>query len=226
MFAPRYFPVFYFAARYWPPGAGESRVILTTLSGRAITIFTADILAVEEQLAQVKDEVYNGVRSKIFLADHEIIVRSTKAAVITAIQAVEDWASTIITTTLPGREIEARSTSIQAVEEQLTVVKDAVYTGVRSKIFLENHQIVLRATKAAVITLIQAVEAWASTIIMTTIEGREHEARAARIAAVEEMLADIRSAVYTGVRSRTYLEAHLVEVRLTASAVVTLIDAA
>jgi hypothetical protein len=128
----------------------------TTRAGREITFFTAEILAVEEGLIELRDTVYQGVRSTIFLDDHAIVVRSTKADVITAIKTVEAWASTIVVTTVRGREHEARAAEIEAVEEQITDTDSPIYQGVRSRMFLASHLVVVRSTADAVLALIDA----------------------------------------------------------------------
>ena len=65
----------------------------------------------------------------------------------------------------------------------------------------------------------------ASQIAVTTVEGRLITIRANDIVAVEELIPDVRSAIYTGVRSRIYWNDVAVTVRLSAAAVLALIDA-
>lgn len=132
----------------------------------------------------------------------------------------------IVLTTLAGREIEFFSGEVLAVEEQLTEVRSPVYAGVRSRVYIEDHRFAIRDSAANVITTVQAVDPFTATIVVTTFEGRQITILAASIAAVHELLADVRSPVYTGDRSRLFLELHVIDVRLTAAALIALIEAA
>ncbi len=128
-----------------------------TLAGREITFSLGEVIAVEEQLTEVRSSVYDGVRSRIYLEHQQIVVRETKTAVIAALLAAGDtFATTTITVdTVPGREIEMKALEVEAVEGQLTDVRSPVYKDVRSNIFLSGHIIEVRETAAAVLTLIE-----------------------------------------------------------------------
>ena len=155
MFAPRYFPVRYFALRYWPnAGAavvGDPRIVTTALEGGEITIYTADILAVEEGLTRLRDTTYTGVRSTVYTRGQKLVVRATAASIIVLIQAAEAWASTITETSLSGRQIDIRAVNVESVEERQTLPADQVWNGVRSRITVADHVIVLRSTAASVV---------------------------------------------------------------------------
>ena len=134
--------------------------------------------------------------------------------------------TTIVLTTLEGRQLDIFAAEVLAVEEQLTETGSPIYTGVRSKVYIEDHSYIVRATAAAVITLVQALDPFTATIVVTTVAGRQATILAAPIAAVEERITDLRSPIYAGVRSRLYLEEQIIDVRLTSAALKALIDAA
>ncbi len=135
-------------------------------------------------------------------------------------------ATTVVLTMIEGRQLDIFPGDTMAVEEQLTDVRSAVYTGVRSQIYVKHQRFIVRDTAANVITLVQAIDPFTATIVVTTTAGRQITILAANIAAIHELLQDVRSPVYTGVRSRLFLELHVIDVRLTAAALKTLIEAA
>jgi hypothetical protein len=63
------------------------RIDLTTLEGRLVSFRTPDIIAVEEQLEDVRSPVYTGVRSKVYTSDQSWVVRESAAVVLAAIDA-------------------------------------------------------------------------------------------------------------------------------------------
>lgn len=160
MFPARYFPLRYFPLRYWPKvgvaPVGDPQIVTTAYEGGQITIFTANILAVEEGLIELRDTTWNGVRSKIYTQGHQLVVRDIAANIITAIQAVEAWASTITETSLAGRQIDIRAVNIESVEERQTLPASTVWNGVRSRITVGDHVIVLRQTAANVVVVVNA----------------------------------------------------------------------
>ncbi len=63
------------------------RIDLTTLEGRLVSFRTPDIIAVEEQLEDVRSPVYTGVRSRVYTSDQSWVVRDDAATVLAAIDA-------------------------------------------------------------------------------------------------------------------------------------------
>jgi hypothetical protein len=75
-----------------------------------------------------------------------------------------------------------------------------------------------------IVALLAAGDTFTTTITVDTVPGREIEMKAAEVEAVEAQLVDVRSPIYTGVRSNIFLADHVIEVRETAAAVLTLIE--
>lgn len=158
MFPARYFPARYYPLRYWPKvgvaPVGDPQIVATAYEGGQITIFTANILAVEEGLIVLRDTIYTGVRSTVYTRAHQLVVRDTAANIITAIEAAEAWASTITETSLAGRQIDIRAINVESVEERQTLPASAVWNGVRSRITVGDHVIAIRSAAASVVMAI------------------------------------------------------------------------
>jgi hypothetical protein len=129
----------------------------TTLEGRGITLRLEDIQAVAEELTDVRSEIYDGDRCRIYTGDLDVVVRNTKAAVVASITALGGFVETIVLTTYLGREVEIRAEKVFGVSEGIADIRDPIYTGIRSFVqFGQIHMIQVRTNAAAVLALIAA----------------------------------------------------------------------
>ena len=154
MFAPRYFPVRYFAPRSWPPGM--QLIVLVGLGGKQLTIFPGQTIAVEEQLTEVNSPTYRDVRSKLYIEHQSFVLRADAVTVIGEVQTIDPFTATIVVTTTEGREITALAADIAAVQELIPEPRSPIYQGDRSRMFFGVHAIDVRLTADALITLIEA----------------------------------------------------------------------
>jgi len=63
------------------------QIVETNFAGQSVTIRATDVSTVEELNPLPRSEVYTGVRSRVYFGPHTVVVRSTAATVIAAINA-------------------------------------------------------------------------------------------------------------------------------------------